>query len=172
MCGSARKNLAGEFSVPCARRGLSGHWGMRDDDARPFADFDAGYQLMAWASTGDLSELLTVSATSDGRPVATTYRFSARRRAWVQEVVTVGGRTVAVRGSTPGVRTLAPPHSPDVVQAESGATIEVCLSFGADMGPDRAVGAPPESGAASVALYEWVDTDAESDSSSVSDSRP
>ena len=47
----------------------------------------------------------------------------------------------------------------------------VCLSFGADMGPDRAVGAPPESGAATVALYEWLGTDAEPYSSSVGDSR-
>lgn len=162
--------MANSQSLVCVE-GLSGHWGMRDDEPRLFADFVAGYQLMAWASTGDLSESLTVSATANGRPIATTYRFFARGRAWVQEVVTEGGRTVAVRGSSPGVRTLAPPHNPDVLQAESGATIEVCLSFGADMGPDRAVGVPPESGAASVALYEWVGTDVEPDSSSVGDSR-
>ena len=134
---------------------------MRPDDHRPFAEFDAGYRIMAQASTRDLTEPLTVSVTSTGRPVATTYRFAARGRAWVREVVTVAGHAVAVRGSSPGVRTLAPPPNPEVLQPESGATIEVRLSFGADMDRDRVIGAPPEPGAASLALYEWLGPNAE-----------
>ena len=134
---------------------------MRHDDHRPFAEFDAGYRLMAEASTRDLTGPLTVNATSTGRPVATTYRFAASGRAWVRQVVKVAGHTVAVRGSSPGVRTLAPPPNPEVLQPESGTTIEVSLSFGTDMDSDGVVGGPPEAGAASLALYEWIGPNAE-----------
>jgi hypothetical protein len=113
---------------------------------------------MAQASSSDLTEKLTVAGTCAGRPFTTVYRFDAPGRAWVQEVVRLAERTVGSRGSSPGVAHLGPPPNPEVFQPEAGAPIEVSLTFSQGLG-NGSIGPPPDSGAASLALYEWVGPD-------------
>ena len=132
---------------------------MAQADERPFPEFDAGYRLIARASTSKLAENLTVAGTCPGRPFATVYRFHAPGRAWAQEVVTIADRTVAVRGSSPGANELAPPPNPEVFHADAGTPFKVTLTFGENLGRDGPIGTPPASGAAALALYEWVGPD-------------
>jgi hypothetical protein len=113
---------------------------------------------MAQASSSVLTENLTVAGTCTSRPFTTVYRFDAPGRAWVQEVVRLAERTVGSRGSSPGVAQLAPPPNPEVFQPEAGAPIEVSLTFSQGLG-NGSFGPPPDFGAASLALYEWVGPD-------------
>ena len=110
---------------------------MPGPDAWPFPEYDAGYRLMAQASSSDLTEKLTVAGTCAGRPFTTVYRFDAPGRAWVQEVVRLAERTVGSRGSSPGVAHLGPPPNPEVFQPEAGAPIEVSLTFSQGLGNGR-----------------------------------
>jgi len=132
-------------------------------EARSFPGYDAGYRLVAQASSNNLTENLVVNGTYVARPFATVYRFEAPgaySTAWTHELVTVGDKTYFAGGSSPAEKHIAPPASyPPLDDLELGAAIKVSLSFGSDLTPDGAVGQPPDPAAASLALYEWVGPD-------------